>query len=87
MTLGTDELWDVRVHWKAEPGATCLPYTLHAVTGEAQAIDAAVSVMDGCRHRWAPVRATVAEIRRAGDTGSWRRVGHAQSDAPMGSYI
>ena len=81
------DLWDVRVHWTADPGATCLPYTVHIVNNETQAVDAAVSVMDGCRHRWAPVRAALAEIRRTGDTGRWRRVGLAQSDAPVRSYL
>jgi hypothetical protein len=68
----TDELWHVRVHWKAEPGATCLPHTVHIVSGESRAIDEASAALDGCRHKGALVRATHAEIRRTADTTNYR---------------
>lgn len=82
-----DELWHVRVHWTAEPGATCMPYDEHIVSGESRAVDAAVSVLDSCCHPWAPVRATLAEVRRQGSEGPWRRVVGSVSAAFARSYI
>jgi hypothetical protein len=75
----SDLLWEVRVHWRAESGATCLDSTVHIVNGETQAIDAAVAALDGCRHPWAPVRATSAEIRRSAGIGAWRPVAFTRS--------
>lgn len=70
------EAWDVRMHWKPSSGVTCPEYTTHTVKGgETQAIDSAVSALDGCRHPWSLIQATGAEIRRAGDAGAWRSVG------------
>lgn len=82
----TTELWHVRVYWKAEPGAACLPHTEHIVSGESRAIDAAVSVLEGCSHRWAPVHATRAEIRRQGSDGPWRLVPGTPTTL-TGSYL
>lgn len=66
--------WEVRVFWRPAPGATCPEFTTYAVDGESQAVDAAVSVLDGCCHRWALVKAAAAQIRHAQDLGPWRPV-------------
>ena len=71
--------WDVRVHWRAMPGASCPACSTYAVNGESQAIDAAVGALDGGAHPWLPVRAVRAEIRRTGATGPWRSVADAAS--------
>lgn len=68
------DLWSVRVFWKPAPGVSCPEYTTFIVKGETQAIDSAVLALDGCRHRWAPVKAAAAQVRRAGDSGAWRAV-------------
>ena len=70
----TGEPWQVRVHWKPEPGVTCPEFTTYAADDESQAIDSAVSALDGNRHPWALVKASGAEVRRAGDSGPWRSV-------------
>lgn len=62
--------WEIRVHWYAAPGVTAPEFTVHSADDENQALDAAVSVLDGARHRWAPVRAQGVAIRPAG--GTWR---------------
>lgn len=69
--------WEVRVHWTADPGVPCPEPTVHPAEDENQALDAAVSILDGARHPWLPVRAHSAEIRPAG--GTWRTVA---SDRP-----
>ncbi len=71
--------WEVRVTWKAAPGVTCAPTALHSVEDETQVLDAAVSVADGARHPWLPVRADRVEIRETG--GTWRTIaaGHIRS--------
>jgi hypothetical protein len=83
----TTQLWDVRVHWKPDAGATCLPHTVHIVSGESQAIDAAVSALDGCRHRWAPVRAIKAEVRPTGSGAPWRQVFGSRPATLSRSYL
>lgn len=66
--------WEVRVHWKPAGGVTCPAFTTYVVSGESCAVDEAVSVLDGCRHPKALVKAVSAEVRRAGDPGPWRAV-------------
>ncbi len=75
------EAWEVRVWWEPSAGVTCPKFTVHAAWSESAAVDEAVSVLDGNRHHRALVKAVAAEIRRAGDGGSWRRVpaGHVRS--------
>lgn len=76
--LGTD-VWDVRVFWQPASGVTCPEFTTYVVRGESQAIDAAVSVLMSCSHRWALVKASGAQIRRTGDLGRWRPVAVTRS--------
>jgi hypothetical protein len=64
--------WEVRVWWTASPGAAAPDFTLHTAADENQAIDEAVSVADGARHPWLPVKARRVEIRAAGS--EWRPV-------------
>lgn len=64
--------WEVRVRWAAGPGVTAPEFTVHSVADDNAALDAAVSVIDGCRHPWALVKATGAQIRPEG--GEWRAV-------------
>jgi hypothetical protein len=64
--------WEVRVRWEPEAGVTCPGFTFYAAANEDEAIDTAVSVLDGCRHPRALVKAVHAEIRSAG--GAWRAV-------------
>jgi hypothetical protein len=69
--------WEVRVHWKPAAGVTCPELTTYAVADENEAIDSAVSVLDGCRHPRALVKAVHAEIRSA--SGAWRTVAASHS--------
>lgn len=64
--------WEVRVWWTPAEGATCPEHTTYPAADENQAIDEAVSVADGARHPWLPVKARRVEIRCAG--GEWRPV-------------
>ena len=68
------EAWEVRVFWRPVPEVTCPRVTTHVAHSEDQAIDMAVSVLDGCCHPWALVKASAAQIRRANDDGPWRTV-------------
>jgi hypothetical protein len=71
--------WDVRVFWRPVSGVTCPEYTTYVVNGESQAIDAAVSVLTSCSHRWALVTASAAQVRRSGDGGPWVAVEQGRS--------
>jgi hypothetical protein len=69
--------WEVRVWWRPADGVACPEFTTFGAEDEDGAIDEAVSVMDGCRHRRALVMAVRAEIRPAGFEGRWRTVAAA----------
>jgi hypothetical protein len=75
--------WEVRITWavrEVQPGApmpgVSTPKWSHLdVMGESAALDRAVSILDGCRHPDAPVRAVRAEIRRTKAGDAWRTIG------------
>lgn len=66
--------WEIRVTWEGIPGFECPRWTNYEVQAERAAIDRAVSIMDGCRHPDAPVKAMKAEIRIIKGGGPWRVV-------------
>ena len=72
--------WEVRVYWKPAAGVTCPHFTTYAAVNENEAIDVVVSVMDGCRHPHALVKAVRGEIRSAG--GTWRTVATSPGYGP-----
>jgi hypothetical protein len=75
--------WEVRVTWAVRevapgepmPGVECVKWSHIDVMGESAALDRAVSILDGCKHPDAPVRAVRAEIRRTRAGDEWRTIG------------